>query len=267
MAYTKHLEIKLQIPTVSTPAGVEAQWVDDMKINAERINSKRKARIGSEGDFSSVIAAPSSEGFNPLVDSAFVSKSGKTAAQIITNQRVNLARSYNKYNDKLDYQFATVGVVPASRFKDVVTASSPAFAAGLAARTLRITGAKEDALGIAGIASMFLAGDKKAESYIRDGDALVAGAPTLVSLIANRSAMKAALAGKLVYTGVEWIKNNFDPTFATIMNLELDALMNAFRDPAVTDTFLYSSAVAYVKWEVDVVYGNILHILVGKTSA
>jgi len=267
MAYTKLLEVKLQIPEFATPAGVTDQWKDDMTINATRINTKRKARIANEGDFSAVIAAPSSEGFNPLVDSAFVSKSGKSAGQIITNQRVNLARSYDKYNDKLDYQFETVGAVVAKRFVDVVDASKDSFAAGLAARTLRITGAKEAGLGIAGIATMFLAGDAKAESYVREGDVLVAGAPIMISDIANRSAFKAALAGKLVYSGIEWIKNSFSPAMAILMNVEMDLLMNAFIDLTVCDESLYTSSLTYCKWEDDPVVGKILHILIGKTAA
>ena len=266
MAYTKLLEVKLQIPEFATPDGVKEQWKDDMIINATRINTKRKARIANSSDFATVVAAPSSEGFNPLVDSAFVSKSGKTAAQIITNQRVNLARSYDKYNDKLDFQFATVDTTPAKRFVDVVTASQDALAAGLSDRTLRITGAKEAGLGIAGIASMLLAGDNKAEAYIRDGDVLVAGAPIMISDIANRSAFKAALAGKLVYTGVEWIKNDFSPAMAILMNVEMDLLMNAFIDPAVCDPSLYSGSTCFCKWEDDVVVGKILHILIGLTT-
>jgi hypothetical protein len=267
MAYVKHLELKLGVPEFATPAGVTDQWEVDLNINAERINAKRLGRIGSSEDFSANIAVPSSAAFSPVIDSAFVSKSGKTAAQIIQNQKANLARSYNKYNDKLDFQFETVGGVVAKRFKDVVTASKGAFSAGLAARTLKITGAKEAGLGIAGIATMFMAGEALAESYLRGCDDLVAGAATLIAAIANRSALKAALAGKLVYTGVECLKNDWDPTAMIAMNVELDQLCNAFRDAAVSDTFLYSSAVAYCKWETDGVMGHILHILVGKTSA
>lgn len=267
MAYVKKLELKLGIPEFATPAGVADQWVADLKINAERINAKRLARVGTEEAFSEVVAGPSSEAFSPVIDSAFVSKSGKSAAQIVTNQRVNLARSFAKYKDKLDFQFETVGAVVAKRFCDVVDMAKDGFSAGLAARTLRITGAKEAGLGIAGIAPMFLTGANLAESYLRGIDDLVAGAAILVSDIANRAAFKAALAGKLVYTGVEWIKNDYDPAFGILMNVELDKLMNAFIDSAVADVSLYSGATCYTKWETDGVLGHILHILIGKTSA
>lgn len=265
MAVTNKLDLKLGIPEFATPAGVADQWQEDLKINAARINTKRLARVGSEEDFSEVIAVPSSAAFSPVIDSAFVSKSGKSAAQIITNQRVNLARSFDKYNDKLGFQFETVGAVVAKRFCDVVDMAKPGFSAGLAARTLRITGAKEAGLGIAGIAPMFLAGAALAESYLRGCDDLVSGAAVLISDIANRAAFKAALAGKLVYSGAEWIKNDFSPAMAILMNVELDLLMNAFIDPAVCDPSLYSGAVTYCKWEDDGVLGHILHVKIGLT--
>jgi hypothetical protein len=265
MAVTNKLELKLGIPEFATPAGVADQWKEDMVINATRINTKRLARVGSEEDFSEVIATPSSAAFAPVIDSAFVSKSGKTSAQIVTNQRVNLARSFAKYNDKLDFQFADEGLVKCKRFAEVVAMAKDGFSAGLAARTLRITGAKEAGLGIAGMAPMFLAGEALAESYLRGCDNLVSGAAVMISDIALRAAFKAALAGKLVYSGIEWIKNDFSPAMAVLMNVELDLLMNAFIDPAVCDPSLYSGAVTYCKWEDDGVLGHILHVKIGLT--
>jgi hypothetical protein len=258
------LDVKLGIPVVSTPAGVADQWQEGFKNNAQRINEKRTARVGTPESFSSVLAGPAAQGYGPYLNPSFTSRKGRSGAQSTNDHRINLERSFLKYKSKLDYWFAVDPISGQSPFQDMIDFTKDSFSEGNAERTLRITGTKEAGLGIAGIASLLLTGDKQALAYLRGCDKLSAGTELMFPALLNSRAFKSMLPGVLSYTGVEWIKNNFSPEVADSLNSQLADLLTAMVDVGVIEPPVetYTPGSSFVGWQQDSELGPILRVVI-----
>jgi len=258
-------EVKLIIPVFATPGRLKEQWAEVLGVDAVRINEKAQAVIDGEGSFSSKLAGPSSQAYNPMIKSTFRSRAGKTAAMIKNDQRVNLERSYDKWSGKMDYQYETVDGVPCKRFKDVVNAAADSLGAGLADRTLPLTGTKIEGRGVVAIAVAWLTGDARADGWIRDGDEVVLGGPYRVSYLKKRFQLRAMLASQLIYVGAELIKADFSVTLSNTLNTLTAELVQGFTDPGLDlIPFTLSEANSFINYKVDPVMGRILHICVRK---
>ncbi len=135
------MDIEITVPVTVEPSGdMPDKWANGLTSNATRINDRRIQKIPDSGTFNSKVAGPSSVSFAPMVDSAFVSKKGRTAANVTRAQYKNLADGFDKWNDKLALAFATVDGVVAKRFVDQVNNSKNNWASAVASKTLRATG-------------------------------------------------------------------------------------------------------------------------------
>jgi hypothetical protein len=256
------LDLKLGIPEFDTPAGVADQWQEGFKTNAQRINKKRVARVGTPESFAQVLVAPAAAGYGPYLSSSFTSRKGRSGTQSKNSQRQNLARSFNKYDSKTRAAYAIPPAGGQCRFADQVDQAKGSFALGNSARTLRITGCRESGLGVAGLLGMFLTDDNQSGSYLRGCDDLLAGSPIPFSLRSNRSAFKVALSCVLTYTGVEWIKNDFRASMADALNIILSSMISRFCNVAVYDPPQEELVIdrSWVGWQHDSKLGPILRI-------
>jgi hypothetical protein len=253
--------VKLIIPNYSTPERCKIQWAEVLGVDAERINEKAQAVIADEETFSERLASPSSAGFSPMIKSSFVSKRGKTSTQIKTNQRVNLARSYQKWTDKMDFQFAEIDEVPAARFKDSVNQAKVSMGEGLAVRTLPLTGIRVEGRGLVSLAGKWLTGDTLVESMLRAGDDIVMGGAYAICKAAKSFQLRTVLASQLVYVGAELIKNDFAAALMATLNQLTCEIVQAFVNPDLNIIpFQGGSPDSCVDYKIDPVLGRILDI-------
>lgn len=122
------------------PERATQQWKEGLILNAERINAKRKAQIPDSTAFVDKLATPAILGYAALLNPAFQSKSGLTAAQIRANHGAKLKTAFEKYNSQMDFLFATVDGIPAKRFKDLVERGAAEYSSGVAAVLLPFAG-------------------------------------------------------------------------------------------------------------------------------
>jgi hypothetical protein len=259
-------EVKLIIPTFATPTRVKDQWAEVLGVDASRINEKAQLVISGEGSFSDRLSGPSSAGFNPMISSSFVSKSGKTADQIKTNQRVNLARSYAKWAGKMDFQFATVDGIPCARFKDVVNDSKDSMGAGLALRTLPLTGIKVEGRGLIALAGLWLTGDARVEGMLRAGDEVVIGGSYLICKAEKSFPVRTVLASMLTYVGSEIIKSDWNAALMAVLNQLTCGCLQPFVNPAGDFIPFTVGGDSRCDYEIDGVLGKILHVKISKMS-
>lgn len=256
-------EVKFIIPNFSTPDRVKDQWAEVLGVDASRINEKAQAVISGEESFSERLASPSSASYAPMIKSTFRSKSGLTASQIKNNQRVNLKRSYDKWSGKMDYQYDTVDGIPAKRFKDVVNNSKDSMSAGLAERTLPLTGIKVEGRGLVALAAMWLTGDKRVEGMLRPGDDIVFGGAYRICPLKKRFQLRAMLTSQLIYVGAELIKADFLASLRTTLNQLTAEVIQGFTDPGLDlIPFTENEENSFCNFKVDPVMGRILHICV-----
>lgn len=232
MADEIKLDIKITVPTSVEPAGdMPIKWAAGLVNNATIINDRRVAKIPDEGTFQSKIAVPSSNKFTPMIDSAFVSQSGRNKANIDRAHYKNLAGAFNHWNDKLALSFATVDGTPAKRFCDQVNNSKDSWATAAAQKTLRATGDKVRGT-ILGQALYWMTGDYRANQMTNLLE-VVAGAPYNFAHAGLKAAFRAAFMAKAVQ-GLMMILNA-DMLAAEIVaqNKELTAVCNHLRDDTV----------------------------------
>ncbi|MFH0888102.1 MAG: hypothetical protein V1871_02715 [Planctomycetota bacterium] len=219
------------------PEYISEQWAEGLKINAGRINQKRKLVIGNPQDFETKLAGSAKLGWKDVINPAFKSKSGLGAEQIKDAFGSNLTRSYDKWNSGLEYAFETVDEEEAKRFKEKVDNAKDTFAVGMANRTLRMTGDKINGRGASPIASMWLTGDLIAKSLLRPGDDLIKGEPVDISKSGMRSTLKAALTQRITQSGIVVIRSGYNATTITDENTNLCATATALADNLVYEDF------------------------------
>jgi hypothetical protein len=269
MAFAIKLHGKIFVPDTQEAAGdMPIKWNNGMGNNAVTMNDRRKASVPDDGTFNLKVAIPSNQGFTPMIDSAFVSKSERTADMITQAQYDNLKAAFGKWNDSLDYAFETVGGVEAKRFKDAVAAKQGNWAVAVARKTLRFTGDKVRGRGVAPIASYLLVGDGRAMAMLRPSDLWLAGSEYNIALDGQRPAFKAALQGALVQTGIAIVAASFDAAMITLMNDALVVLLNGISDITKADAFVYpiDPVKSFCAWVLDPATGKFyLDLQVGKT--
>jgi hypothetical protein len=217
----------------TAPARVVAQWAEALKLNAERINEKRRIMIPNEETFQSKLAKTSTDKFAPFVNPGFVNEEGLDAQEIISKQGANIRDSYLKYTNRLDYTFATVDGIPAKRYKELVDLAREDFSRGAAKRTLAFTGVKIEELGPAPIAGRWLVGDNLVVGKLRQADKVLEGGPYLITSVKDRSSFKAMLIQRLVQAGAAIIRANFSSTVISSHNGQTNHLVQSLVDPAL----------------------------------
>jgi len=232
MANDVKLDIKITIPSsVEAAADMPVKWAAGLVNNAEIINSRRIAKIGDEGTFQSLVADPSTAGYSPMIDAAFVSKSGRNQANIVRAQYQNLATGFNKWNDKLNLMFETVGGVVAARFKDQVNNSKDNWATRAGNKTLRATGDRVRGLLLPQIVHWMVA-DPRA-SQMTNAMTIVAGSPYNFTAAGLLTAFKAAFMGKMTHSLMMILNAQLDAAEVTAQNTELAAFCTAVAAAAV----------------------------------
>ena len=76
--------------TVSSRIG--DQWEESLKLNAERINEKRKARVPDADRFYERLVETSHKGYGDYVNPDFVSKSGLSKEHILAKHIKNIVQ-------------------------------------------------------------------------------------------------------------------------------------------------------------------------------
>jgi len=225
MSIVSHVKL-LVIEPITTPERIVEQWADGLKTNAKRINDKLKIRIPDEGSFVSRLAAPSSEGYSPFVNPAFVNKSGLHRRDIVAGQYIKLREAYENYRQKLEDTFAEKDGVPAKLFKELVDRAKNRW-------TLPLTGSGPEDMGPAMIASLWVCGDQNVIQRLRGDDKVLEGGPYLITELEERPALKAALTERIVQAGVAILKNGLDPAAMTDHNDRINHLVQRFADPGL----------------------------------
>jgi hypothetical protein len=239
MAIVTKIEFKLMIPLVAEASGDQpTKWSNSLNVNADIINNRRNAKIGDAATFNDKVAVPSSLGFAPIVDSAFVSRKGRDQAQIREAQAQKLGGSFKKWSGNLDYAFAEVDGEPAKRFKDANLSKAGNWADGVAQTTLRFTGDKIRGRSVSAIAAYLLTGDARVLGFLREGDEIITGAPYDVSLDGQANSYRAALTQMITRAGLAIYRSGYLEARFTAMNAALTQAANAFRDPAKANEFI-----------------------------
>jgi hypothetical protein len=232
MSIVSHVILGVEFPEEAAQRVVE-QWAEALKANAERINEKRKAKIPTETEFQARMVQPANLNFAAFVNPAFVTRSGNSSQEVITGHQANLSRSFRKYNERLDYTFATVDGVPAKRFKDLIDIAKEDFSKGIAARSLPMTGTGAEALGPAPLTALWLTGDRKVLDSLRPGDEVKEGGPYLICQINDRPTLKTALNQRLIQSGVAIIKAGLAPAETVIQNDRTNHIVQSLVDPGL----------------------------------
>lgn len=229
------LDFKITVPTSVEPAGDQPdKWAAGLVANAALINDRRIAKIPDEGTFQSKVAGPSSAKWQPMIDPAFVSESGRNQANIIRAQYKNLADNFNHWNDKLALAFATVDGVVAKRFVDQCNNSKDNWATEVSRKTLRATGDKIRGT-ILGQALYWMTGDYRANQMTNYFE-LIDGAPYDFTYSGARSAFKAGFMGMLVRALIMILNADFLAAEITAQNTRLALYCNTLKEfapPAV----------------------------------
>lgn len=238
-ATTTLLDLNLLIPEfqeVSNDMG--AKWQNGLTVNAALMNDRRKAKIGNDGDYGTKVAAPSTAGFVPMIDSGFISRKGRSATDIGTVHAKNAAGAFQKWNDGLDLAFATEDGVVAKAFVRNVQNKSGNLERAIGAKTLRFTGDKIRGRGPAPTIAEWLLGYNPAIGWLRPGDTLTAGSPYKIVAAGLESAFKAALVQQLIKNGMAIVNADYNATIMTAKNTELAAFLSAIHDATLCDDFV-----------------------------
>ena len=245
MAIVTKVSYKLQIPEhVEVAADMQEKFAEVLTVNATRINDRRSYKVGTSGDFNTKLAGPSSQRYSPMLDSAFVSRRGRTADQIAYAQKKNLEQGFEQYNDGLNLAFATVGGVVAKRFVDAVQNKKQNVSRELGRKTLRFVGDKIRGLGAGVIAANILVNEAGSQGLLRVGDEWLGGVPYMIGLPDNKAIVKQGIVQAITRLGMNIINSDFDADEIEDANDSLQVIMNALSDVSLANEFDSAMAAA-----------------------
>lgn len=261
------LNIKLGYPVATASTDSVDQWAAVMGLLAPVINTKRKASVPNDGIFQNKVVDPSAAGFAATFTTIVPNpRTGKSQQMILDNQHLNLFDAYDKWNQKLDSAFETVGAVPAKKFIDAVNAAKNLWGAGAGKRTLRATGARLSGVGAAVIAPFWLTAHKKSTSIIRVGtDEVVFGAPLDIIVPGMENAFVTLLTGQLTFAMIQAEKSGLNAGILTAINDRINAMVQAMVNPAPAYTAFTTGGLSHCDVINDPVKGEMLEVVVDKT--
>src|SRR5262249_45115375 len=217
----------LSVPTEVSDTLTDT-WSAGLQASAtSKIKSRWDTIASDPGSWANNVATPASARWSPMIDTAFVSRSGRVATEIIGQHFQKLADSHQNAKDAHDAVFADDGAV----FKASVEAKKANWQRGVAV-TLAMTGDRQGGTrGPASKHTLALAGDP---TFLRDvggGDTLIGTFQPATPFVSPsiRQQFKAAMAGILTQSGVLILKGVMTTTDA---NARLDALLTGFLDAA-----------------------------------
>ncbi|MBI4712392.1 MAG: hypothetical protein HY762_03690 [Planctomycetes bacterium] len=225
--------VRFHIPSVLPPADFSVdQWADDLKSNAMRINQKRELSIPDEGQYQSKLAERSARVWQNFVPTGFISRHGRKAAQIISQQLKAIKRSFEKWQGKLAGMFATVDGIEAKVYKERIDEGRDRWADKTAQTTLRLTGDVRES-GAVTLAGWWLTADNRA--IVRAGDVIIKGGPTNVARPFLDKNLRAGLTPQLTQSGVEILKNDLNPTLIDEQNAVINDFIKGLQQSIYVD--------------------------------
>lgn len=260
MAAVVKMKVNLVVPESAEVSGDMGQkWADSLTVNAARINDRRKFKIPDDGTFISKVAVPSSQGFQGMVADNFVSRRGRNATEIKGAHAKNAQESFAKWNNNLDLAFATRDGIVAKGFVENVANKAGNWESAAGKKTLRMTGDKIRGRGVAPILAELLVGYQLAQTWLREGDAWLAGTPYKICLNGMEGALKAGLVQLITRVGLTIVQNNYDVDVMEDQNKHLENFLNAIADPTKCNTFAETTE-ATDTYALFVLDGNILYL-------
>ncbi len=265
--FNKKFELKLYVPANwEVAAHMADNWEKRLIESAELIKDKIDEKLPDDGTFERDVVNPSSNGYAPMLNPSFMSKSDRTTDNIRATRQGNMVESFQKWKENLAKAFVTVDGVVAKFFKDRVTAAKDRWALKMGAGALRLTGDKIRGRSVAPITAHYLVGEKRAMGWLSQGDE--AQMPYNIAKDGQRPSLKAAVMNRLVQGGLMIIKAGSDATAEILRQNTINSeLLTGLRDPAKSDDFVAVPAVdtCYCAWETDPEGRLILHTQVGIT--
>ena len=235
---TPILDLTLRIPQVVEAApDMLTKRTNSLINNATIINNRRIAAVGSSGEYNTKVALPSTRGFVPMLNAAFVSRKGRDKTEISQAHAHNMGSSFEKWQRKLDLAFAEVNGVPAKKYVEQVTNTARNWSEKVATRTLRMTGDKIRGRGVSPIAAGYLIGLSQAASWIREGDSNPLGNPINIIKEGLTGQARSALISMFTRAGIAIIESNFSEDTFERQNTFIVTLLNSLYDDTVCDEF------------------------------
>jgi len=265
--FDKQFELKLYVPVTWEVSGdMPDKWADGLKINAERINDRRQAKLPDDGTFILRMAEPATKGYALYVPDTYVSRRGRPAAGIRGIHADNLGRAFNNWNDKINEAFATIDGVMAKVFKQKVDNAKVRWALRVADKILRFTGDRIRGRSVAPIASCYLVGDARAQGWIREAD-YADGAPYNITTPREINAVKAAIQQRIIQGGQLVVSQGLQSAALDAENALNAALLTKLREATRCDAFVQNPAAdkCFCAWQVDGSGLLYLHVQVGLT--
>ena len=226
--------IDLWIPAHVPPKpDMSDKWEQVFHTVTHIINQRRKEKIPDETAFNDKMAEPTIQAWNSFwqhMDASFISKHGRTAADIRHKHNTNLQGAYNKWNNKLDYVFGTVDGIEAKEFKRRITETKNNWVEGISYGILRLTGDKIRGQGAATIATYWLIGEPTAVGMVREQDTGVQGGPYQICQDTLIQAFQSALMERLIQAGMKIFNSRYDQTVISRENDVTNLLVDKFVD-------------------------------------
>ncbi|MBI4713303.1 MAG: hypothetical protein HY762_08410 [Planctomycetes bacterium] len=210
------------------------RWKRGTKNNADLTYQQMQLVIGNEADYKAKLALPAATAYAPVMNPAFVSRSGLDRNRIVRKQADNITNGYENYRASLAHAFETVDGETAKRYKESIDASAEVYSRKVAQNVLSFMGSREVGKGLVPIATLWLTGDTVVEGHLRGDDQVGLGGPLNVARLTPdmRSALKSALANRLMQSGKVLISADWNPTVMVAENDHINALIASLQNTA-----------------------------------
>ena len=237
-------------------------WTESTKLVAKMgiTNRRRQKKVSFDGEYLE-FAGKATQHYATFVPDGFVSKKGRSAADIRSTYARNMEASYQKWETNTSRAYQTQDGVPAKLYQERVDAAKENYRKG-GEKSLRLNGTRNGELGVVPLAVHYLAGES-----LRHLPMGVDGAPYNIARYRLRGNFKSSLECRLTQGGALIINQNCSAEAVEEENKLNTVLLNGLRDPAKCDEFVNTPDPdkCFCLWEMGEEGLLYLHLQVGKT--
>jgi hypothetical protein len=263
--FIRELIIRSPVLAHNTPGeDIGQHWKESCKLTAKLgiTNQRRKKKVGFDAKFQEY-AGKASQHYASFVPDDFISKKGRTSADIRATHSRNLESAYQKWETNTNRVYETKDGIPAKLYQERVDAGLVNYIKG-GEKSFRVNGTRNGILGVVPLAVHYLAGESS-----ENLPAGVDGAPYNIAKYRLGGTFKTALQCRLSQGAILILNQKLQKNAIDAENELNTALLNGLRDPNRCDEFVNTpdDNKCFCLWEVDPDSETLyLHLQVGRTA-
>jgi hypothetical protein len=210
------------------PREMAENWQKNITHSIPQMVRKIKKAIHIPDDYDKKIVNRAVKSYSVSINPDFVSRSGLTREDIIAKHRKSLEKQKEQYFKNVNKVFRKKDGISSKNYMETLPDGLKEYAYEYVNFVLPMIGHKTLGKGLATLGTMWLAGNQKVNSFLRDTDKVIFGKPILITDTLRKAKFQIKLRNRLVFWG-NLLLRTFDSYWIKEANKDINLFVQVFK--------------------------------------